>query len=110
MQGVGSQPKEASPMFEVNLTESALADLNFFRKADRNIILDSVEQQLTSQPLMPTRNRKPLRTNDLSSWEMRVGEYRVFYDVDESTKMVTIKAVGRKEHNKLFIRGQEYQL
>src|SRR5438477_1751120 len=80
------------PMFQVAFTESALADLRFFRKADRNVILDSVEQQLANQPLTPTRNRKPLRANDLSAWEMRVGEYRVFYDVDEPGRAVTIKA------------------
>ena len=36
--------------------------------------------------------------------------YRVFYDVNEAGKTVTVKAVGWKEHNKLLIRGKEYQL
>jgi hypothetical protein len=32
------------------------------------------------------------------------------YYVDERSQTVTVKAVGWKEHNKLFIRGKEYQL
>ena len=73
-------------------------------------MLSTTYQQLVSEPLAQTRNRKPLRPNDLAAWEMRVGSHRVFYDVDEEGTKVTIKAVGLKEHNKLFIRGKEYQL
>jgi mRNA-degrading endonuclease RelE of RelBE toxin-antitoxin system len=91
-------------------TESAFADLTFLRKADQNVVLDAIEQRLATEPLVETRNRKPLRPNDLSSWEARVGSHRVFYDVDEDSQTVTIKAVGWKEHSKLFIRGKEYDL
>jgi mRNA-degrading endonuclease RelE of RelBE toxin-antitoxin system len=69
-------------VFAIKFTESALQDLRFFKKADRNVILDAVNQQLTGDPLTPNRHRKPLRPNDLSSWEVRVGDFRVFYDVD----------------------------
>lgn len=97
-------------MFEVMFTESAAADLRFLKKADQNAILDAIAQHLTKEPLAQTRNRKPLRANDLSAWEARVGPHRVFYDVDALNRKVTIKAVGRKEHNRLFIRGREYHL
>jgi mRNA-degrading endonuclease RelE of RelBE toxin-antitoxin system len=97
-------------MFELVFTESALEDLRFLKKADQNVVLDAIERQLSAEPLAQTRNRKPLRPNDLSFWEIRVGVHRVFYDVDQDKGVVTVKAVGRKEHNKLFIRGKEYQL
>ncbi len=97
-------------MFEIAFTESAVADLRFLKKADQNVVLDAIEQQLSKEPSVQTRNRKPLRANDLSSWEAHVGPHRVFYDVEESNQKVTSKAVGRKEHNKLLIRGKEYQL
>jgi mRNA-degrading endonuclease RelE of RelBE toxin-antitoxin system len=29
-------------------------------------------------------------------WELRVGEYRVFYDVDEASKLVMVRAVRHK--------------
>ena len=32
------------------------------------------------------------------------------YDVDEPEQKVTVKAVGVKRHNALFIRGREYRL
>ena len=96
-------------MFEVAFTESVVADLRFLKKA-RNVVLDAVEQQLAKEPFAHTRNRKPLRPNDLSAWEARVGSHRVFYDVDGINRKVTIKAVGWKEHNRLFIRGKEYKL
>jgi mRNA-degrading endonuclease RelE of RelBE toxin-antitoxin system len=97
-------------MFEVLLTESARDDLRSLKKAAQNTILTAIEQQLVSEPLVHTRNRKPLRPNDLASWEARIGVHRVFYDVDEANQKVIIKAIGWKEHNRLFIRGKEYQL
>src|SRR5438105_4609963 len=97
-------------MFEVVFTESAVADLHFLKKTAQNVVLDAIDQQLAMEPLVETRNRKPLRPNDLSSWEARVGTHRIFYDVDEAEQKVTIKAVGWKKHNKLFIRGKEYEL
>jgi mRNA-degrading endonuclease RelE of RelBE toxin-antitoxin system len=97
-------------MFEIVFTESAFDDLRFLKKAEQNVVVDAIEDQLTKEPLVQTRNRKPLRPNNLSSWEARVGAHRVFYDVDESNQKVTIKAVGWKVHNKLFIRGKEYDL
>jgi mRNA-degrading endonuclease RelE of RelBE toxin-antitoxin system len=98
------------PKFEIGFTESALDDLRHLRKNEQKVILEAIENQLTTQPLTPTRNRKPLRPNDLSAWEARVGAHRLFYDVDEINFSVTIKAVGWKEHSKLFIRGKEYHL
>jgi mRNA-degrading endonuclease RelE of RelBE toxin-antitoxin system len=97
-------------MFEVLFSKSAVADLRYLRKADQNVVLDAIEQQLTTEPLAPARNRKPLRPNDLSAWEMPVGAHRVFYDVDDAGRKVTVKAVGWKEHNRLLIRGKEYKL
>jgi mRNA-degrading endonuclease RelE of RelBE toxin-antitoxin system len=96
--------------YEVEVTESALDDLAYLTKAERNVIVDEIENQLTATPLTQTRNRKPLRSNDLAAWEMRIGSLRAFYDVDEEAGRVFVKAVGWKEHNKLFIRGKEYEL
>lgn len=96
--------------FAVEVTDSALEDLDYLKKADQNVVLDAIAEQLAATPLTPTRNRKPMRPNELSAWEMRVGIYRVFYDVDEEACKVLVKAVGWKEHNKLFVRGKEYTL
>ena len=57
-----------------------------------------------------TRNRKLLRDNPVADWELRVGEFRVFYEVDVDEHRVRIVAVGHKEHNRLFIGGEEIEL
>ena len=56
------------------------------------------------------RNRKKLRPNKLAEWEQRIDKFRVFYDTDEEGRIVKIVAIGHKEHNKLFIHGEEYEL
>jgi addiction module RelE/StbE family toxin len=97
-------------MFVISFTDSALKDLKHLQKAKQTLILEGVEEQLVHEPLKETKNRKPLRPNDLSSWELRIGDLRVFYDVEETANEVDIKAVGWKVHEKLFIRGKEYKL
>jgi len=97
-------------MFVLDYTDSALEDLAYFRKYEQTLILDGVDRQLRCEPDNATRNRKVLDSNNLSQWELRIGIYRVFYDITTNQPNVTIKAVGYKEHNKLFIRGKEYSL
>lgn len=97
-------------MYTIDITEDALDDLHLLRKHERERILDQVEQQLVHEPAVETRNRKELRHNDLATWELRVDPFRVFYDIDELNLTVGIVAIGRKEGNRLFVRGVEYLL
>lgn len=97
-------------MFETLFTESAYDDLCYLKKFEQGLILDAIEEQLSTQPAVSTKNRKPLRPNELSEWELRIGKYRVFYDIFAESNMVKIKAIGWKEHNILFIRGKEFVL
>ena len=39
-----------------------------------------------------------------------MGTYRIFYDIEKEHATVRVKAIGWKEHNRLFIRGKEYLL
>jgi hypothetical protein len=50
-------------MFTIDLSNEAVEELRQFRKRDSTIILDEIERQLTYQPNVETRNRKPLRAN-----------------------------------------------
>ncbi len=97
-------------MHEVEFTEDAIEDLRCLGKHEQRAVVDAVEQQLVHEPLTETRNRKPLRPNDLSQWELRVGRIRIFYDVAHEDAVVIVKAIGWKEHNKLYIRGREFSL
>ena len=97
-------------MFHLEITESARDDLRFLQPFAQRRILDAIAQQLPNELLTATRHRKSLRPNDLSAWELRVGIYRIFYDVEEESTTVRVKAIGWKEHNHLFVRGKEYLL
>jgi len=66
---------------------------------------------LSHEPLTETANRKTLRTNSLDSpWELRIGQFRVFYAVNTEANVVRIIAIGHKVHNRLFIQGKEVDL
>ena len=96
--------------YRIEFTESAKIDISHFAASHRRRIVDEMKRQLLYQPLVETRNRKPLRPNDLSVWQIRLGRYRVFYDVAGECMTVTVKAIGWKQHDALFIRGKEFQL
>jgi len=97
-------------MFELEITDDAVNDLRYIRKFEQKLILGEIEKQLCAEPLTQTRNRKPLRPNDLSEWELRIDRFRVFYDANVEAGTVKIKAIGWKEHNRLLIRGREFVL
>lgn len=93
-------------MFEITLTKGALSDLARVSAFHQVRILDAIEVQLSQQPLTRTRKRKPLVPGDIPPWEheppvweLRVGHFRVFYDVDTDLQHVVVRAVrlkGRK--------------
>ncbi len=62
------------------------------------------------EPNVETHNRKWLRPNDISDWELRIGKYRVLYDIEEQVKIVAIQAIGFKIGNELYIRGERRKL
>ena len=97
-------------MFEIKLTEEAIGDLQWFKKAERSHIVGELVALASLEPTTETRNRKRLRPNELAEWEIRIGDFRVFYDVDQDNKLIKIEAVGYKKGSQLLIRGKEYKL
>src|ERR687891_2469979 len=89
-------------VFEIRFSEGVEEDLKNIRIYYRNQILDAIEEQLAREPDTRTRNRKllenvipPWRTV-APIWELRVGEYRVFYDVSPAEAGVNLLAVRKK--------------
>jgi len=77
----------------------------------RATVFDAINQQLSYEPAVETRNRKPLRPNALASWELRVGDLRVYYDVQEDPEQqVNVTAIGIKIRNRVLIAGRLYDL
>jgi mRNA-degrading endonuclease RelE of RelBE toxin-antitoxin system len=95
--------------FFVRLTDNAVEDLDFFPKSERRIIADGIRLFLTQDANVKTRRRKPLRPNPIAQGELRIDDYRVFYDFEDD-EVVRIVAVGHKEHNDLSIRGKKVEL
>lgn len=95
--------------FSVDLTSSAIEDLDYYRKSERRLISDAIALFLTHDANVETRRRKPLRPNQIAQWELRIADYRVFYDFEDEDA-VKVVAVGHKEHNDLFIRGKKVEL
>jgi len=97
-------------MYGIEYTLEALKDLKLFRKFEQEHILDQIDAQLQYEPNVETQNRKWLRPNDISDWELRIGKYRVLYDIEEQEQMVAIQAIGFKIGNELYIRGERRKL
>jgi len=97
-------------MYEIEYTPEAIEDLKLFRRYEQQSIFDQIGEQLLYEPTIETRNRKKLRPNNVAEYELRVGKFRVFYDVDEPAKIVKVEAIGYKEGSRLLIHGKEYEL
>jgi mRNA-degrading endonuclease RelE of RelBE toxin-antitoxin system len=95
--------------FQVILTPSAEADLSSFKVGEQRRIVAAIKVHLTTDADSQSRRRRKLAENTLAPWELRVGDHRVFYEVEEDTT-VKITAIGSKEHNDLFIRGRKVDL
>jgi mRNA-degrading endonuclease RelE of RelBE toxin-antitoxin system len=96
----------ARKRYDIDYVEGIEEDLAKLRAYDQARILDKIDKQLIYQPARETRNKKtlvglvPPWDYIESAWELRVGEYRVFYDVDEKTLTVTIRAIRFKPPSK----------
>lgn len=80
------------------------------------LIRTAIEKQLRFEPVVRTRNRKPLTKSCFfaeGTWGIRFGPdncFRVFYEVDRKHYAVRILAVGIKRGDRLYIGGEEIEL
>ena len=96
--------------YTVRMTRDAIGDFGGLRAFDRSRIREAIATQLLHEPTKMTHHCKPLNVNPFASWELRVGDWRVLYDVDEEMHEVENVALGRKIHDKLVVRGKEWDL
>ena len=93
-------------MFYIRFAEGVAQDLKRIPVFYRNQILDAIKRQLVNTPDSETRNRKILVKlvtpweGIEPVWELRVGEYRVFYDISRDNETVYVRAVRRKPSGK----------
>jgi mRNA-degrading endonuclease RelE of RelBE toxin-antitoxin system len=97
--------------YHIEYSPDAEDHLRALAARQQAIILDIVDKQLTHQPTFETRNRKPMRPNPIAPWELRIGDLRVYYDVEEEPEpVVYIRAVGVKERNRVRIGKEVIEL
>lgn len=89
-------------VYQIRFAKDVEKDLKKLPAYHRAMVLDDIETQLAAEPTTPARNRKllvnliPPWTAELPVWELRVGDYRVFYDVSEEESTVYVRAVRKK--------------
>lgn len=73
--------------------------------------MEAIAERLGSHPAVPSRHRKelvglvPPWEHVRPVWELRVGDHRVFYDVDVEERKVIVRAVrykGRRTTTKIL--------
>lgn len=96
--------------YQILISPEALDHIRNFPARQRRIVTNAIALQLTNEPTIETRNRKPMRPNPIAPWELRIGEFRVYYDVREPDAIVDVRAVGIKERNQVRIGGDIIEL
>ena len=97
-------------MREVELTADAVRQYKRLRKADRRFVREAIQLHLAEgNPLETSRNKFRLRRLSAhADYELRAGQFRIFYRVLEDCVLVTL--IGVKEGNRLIIEGEEFAL
>jgi mRNA-degrading endonuclease RelE of RelBE toxin-antitoxin system len=84
----------------VEIMPSALKELQAIKVFYRRQIAETIDEQLQHQATTPTRHRKILQVSEASFapplWELRIGDFRVFYDVAKQSQTVYVRAIREK--------------
>ena len=93
-------------LYHIVVMLPALDELRAIEVHYRRRISDAIESQLLHEPARTSKNRKRLDGIEAGFehvqpiWELRVGDWRVFYDIEEADGIVNIRAVRRKDPGK----------
>lgn len=94
--------------YRVTITEDAKRQLLVLSARERRIAEDGVAARLIHEPMVETRAVKRLRPNPLADYELRLGDLRLLYKVDEAGSEVVIGLIGRRSGNLLIVEGEEF--
>jgi mRNA-degrading endonuclease RelE of RelBE toxin-antitoxin system len=90
--------------YEIRYSKEAAEQLKALRAFDQAAILDQIEQVLSVNPMLESRARvKRLREPAPTQYRLRVGEFRVFYDVNQGA--VLIVQILSKQDSIEFLGG-----
>jgi mRNA interferase RelE/StbE len=84
-------------VYTIMLKPSAVTDMDALRKYDATHIADAMERHLQQNPTKEGKSRiKRLRGISNPDYRLRVGDYRIFYVVDEIAHRVHVLRVMHK--------------
>lgn len=92
--------------FRITATREAESQLDALSARERGIVESAILARLCEQPTTPTRAIKRLRPNALAEFELRVGDFRVLYNIEGEEVVLLI--IGRKVGNTLVVSGEEF--
>ena len=101
--------------FDLIYDQEIRQHLAVIERKHHSLIRQTITQQLTYEPNIETRNRKPLTHSaefGAATWEIRFGpnnRFRVFYRTDETKREVRVLAIGVKKRNQLWIGGERFE-
>ncbi len=91
--------------YTIILKRSAIADLDALRKYDATQIANAMERHLQHDPMKESKSRiKRLRGISNPEYRLRVGDYRVFYVVDEDARQVDVLRVMHKDQTLTYYK------
>lgn len=97
--------------YSIKLSPRARRLLDSLPGWKRPRVEDAIKERLSTQPNVANQNRKPLRPDPatpttLPYWELKLGNERVMYQIEEGVGRVRVEAIGTKEGNR-FLFGVE---
>lgn len=103
------------PEFHLVYDDQVKSHLKTIECKYHSLIKRTIENQLTSEPIIESRDRKPLMRPALidATWELGFGpenRFRVFYKISEERQEVYILAIGVKVRERLRIGKEVIQI
>jgi len=92
--------------YKIKITEDGERQLRALPARDQRILEAAILSRLEHQATTSSKAVKRLRPNPLAEFELRAGDLRALYNVEEDEVIVLI--VGRKVGNTLIVEGEEF--
>ena len=97
--------------YSVEVSGEAEGDLDRLTGAQEARARQAFKRYLRDQPTQEGNIRRPLDPNPLSAtWELRLDDVRVCYEVDEENQTVYILRVLTKIREQYYLRGRPFEM
>lgn len=89
------------PEFQIYQTQQFEKDLKKINSKDKELIISKLKNyiipQLKSEPFFG-QNIKKLRNYDPPTWRIRIGNYRIFYLINDELKEIDLLTIDHRKN------------